>query len=107
MSRRSILAAGDRGNARSSMPDGRIVARTDLGIPSAKLGLGGSTADASTSVRSMVVSTKSATSPSVACGWELLYLGWHATKRPAEVLQLVRQVVATRNCELSVRISAR
>jgi hypothetical protein len=86
--------------------DGRIVARTDLGIPSVKLGLEahsrrfhfGPIKGRLDEERDLAVA---------ACGWELLYLGWHATKRPAEVLQLVRQVVTARNCELSVQMSAR
>ncbi len=31
-----------------------------------------------------------------ACGWELLYLGWYATRRPADVLAMVNDVVAAR-----------
>ena len=33
------------------------------------------------------------------CGWELLYLGWDATKRPADVLRRVEEVVRARKCE--------
>jgi hypothetical protein len=86
--------------------DGRMVARTDLGIPSVKLGLGahsrrfhfGPISGRLDEERDLAVA---------ACGWELLYLGWHATRRPAEVLEVVRRVVAARSCELSVQGSAR
>ena len=30
------------------------------------------------------------------CGWELLYLGWYAAKRPVEVLDIVKDVVEQR-----------
>ena len=79
--------------------DGRVVARTDLGIPSVRLGLEahsrrfhfGPTNGRLDEERDLAVA---------ACGWELLYLGWHATKRPEEVLALVRSVVAARRREL-------
>jgi hypothetical protein len=35
-----------------------------------------------------------------ACGWELLYLGWYATKRPSEVVGIVSQVVEARRRNL-------
>jgi hypothetical protein len=86
---------------------GRIVARTDIGIPSVRLGLEahsrrfhwGPIRGELDEQRDLAVA---------ACGWELLYLGWHATKRPAEVLVLVRRVVAVRHGELegSRRMSA-
>ena len=71
---------------------GRIVARTDLGIPAVKLGLeahsrrfhwgpGRGRLDEERDLAA------------AGCGWELLYLGWHATKRPAEVLRIVSDVV--------------
>ena len=80
--------------------DGRIVARTDLGIPSVKLGLEahsrrfhfGPIKGRLDEERDLAVA---------ACGWELLYLGWHAARRPAEVLAVVRSVVAARSRELA------
>jgi hypothetical protein len=75
--------------------DGRIVAKTDLGIPSVKLGLEahsrqfhfGPTRERLDEERDLAAA---------ACGWELLYLGWYATKRPTEVLTMVKRVVAAR-----------
>ena len=60
---------------------GRVVAKTDLGIPAVKLGLEahsrrfhfGEDAEALDENRDIAASL---------CGWELTYLGWHATKRP-------------------------
>ena len=79
--------------------DGRVVASTDIGRPAVKLGLEahsrrfhfGPDAEPLDEQRDLAVA---------ACGWELLYLGWHATKRPAEVLELVHDVVAARQREL-------
>jgi hypothetical protein len=76
------------------------VARADLGIPSVKLGLEahsrrfhfGPIKGRLDEERDLAVA---------ACGWELLSLGWHAAKRPAEVLALVRSVVAARSRELA------
>jgi hypothetical protein len=74
---------------------GRIVARTDIGIPSVRLGLEahsrrfhfGFDAEPLDEQRDM---------RAAACGWELLYLGWYATFRPAEVLEIVKEVVEAR-----------
>lgn len=78
---------------------GRIVARTDLGIPSVRLGLEahsrqfhfGPLAEPLDEERDMAAAR---------CGWELLYLGWYATKCPAAVLRVVKEVVRVRSCEL-------
>ena len=85
---------------------GRVVARTDIGIPAAKLGLEahsrqfhfGPIAGRLDEERDLAVAS---------CGWELLYLGWYAAKRPAEVLRLVKDVVAARMCELGERACRR
>lgn len=77
--------------------DGRFVARLDLAIPAARLGIEGHSrrfhfgpdAEPLDEQRDMAVA---------ACGWELLYLGWNATTRPAEVLGSVKRVVAARMC---------
>jgi len=74
---------------------GRIVARTDLGIPAARLGLEAHSRRFHWGpIRGRLDEERDLRA--AACGWELLYLGWHATKRPAEVLRLVRDVVAAR-----------
>lgn len=79
--------------------NGAVVARTDLGIPSVRLGLEahsrrfhfGPEAGPRDEDRDLLAAR---------CGWELLYLGWHATKQPAAVLALVRDVVRRRAREL-------
>lgn len=79
--------------------DGRIVARTDIGFPDVKLGLEahsrrfhfGPDAESLDEQRDLAAA---------ACGWELLYMGWYATKRPADVLSIVKQVVAGRRREV-------
>jgi hypothetical protein len=74
---------------------GRIVARTDIGFPSVRLGLEahsrqfhfGPDAEALDEDRDIAAAR---------CGWELLYLGWYATKKPAQVLAIVKDVIAQR-----------
>jgi hypothetical protein len=74
---------------------GRIVARTDIGFPSVRLGLEahsrqfhfGPDAERLDEDRDLAAAR---------CGWELLYLGWYATKRPAQVLEIVKDVVTQR-----------
>ena len=76
-------------------PDGSVVAKTDIGLPDVKLGLEGHSrrfhfgpdAEALDEQRDLAVAT---------CGRELQYLGWYAAQRPAEVLAIVKQVVAAR-----------
>jgi hypothetical protein len=76
---------------------GRIVARTDIAIPSVRLGLEahsrkfhfGPDAEPLDEQRDIRAAK---------CGWELLYLGWYAAAhRPAEVLAIVKDVVAARH----------
>lgn len=77
---------------------GRLVAITDIGIPAVRLGLEGHSrqfhfgpdAEPLDEDRDVRAAT---------CGWELLYLGWYATRRPAEVLAIVKAVVAARRRE--------
>ena len=74
---------------------GRIVARTDIGFPAVRLGLEahsrrfhfGPDAEAHEEDRDIAAAR---------CGWELLYLGWYAAKRPVEVLDIVKDVVEQR-----------
>ena len=78
---------------------GRIVARADIAFPSVRLGLEahsrefhfGPDAEAVDEDRDIAASL---------CGWELTSLGWYATKRPAEVLAVVRKLVRVRSPEL-------
>jgi hypothetical protein len=80
---------------------GRVVARTDLGIPEVRLGLEahsrrfhfGPAAEPLDEQRDLAVA---------ACGWELLYLGWHATERPAEVADIVAEVVRARRAAVDL-----
>ncbi len=75
--------------------DGRVVAKTDIGIPSVKLGLEahsrrfhfGPIAEPLDEERDLAAA---------ACGWELLYLGWYAARRPEEVVAVVKSVVRAR-----------
>jgi hypothetical protein len=85
---------------------GRIVARPDIGIPEVKLGLEahsrrfhwGPIYEPLDEERDIAAAL---------CGWELTYLGWYATKRPAEVLRMVKDLVRVRKCELRVQEAAR
>lgn len=77
--------------------DGRggFVARPDIAFPSVQLGLEAHSRrfhfgpdnecrDEDRDLRAAAV------------GWELIYLGWYATRRPAEVLALVKQAIGAR-----------
>jgi hypothetical protein len=74
---------------------GRIIVRTDIGFPSVRLGLEahsrrfhfGPEAESHDEDRDIAAAR---------CGWELLYLGWYAARRPAEVLEIVKDVVEQR-----------
>jgi hypothetical protein len=67
---------------------GEFVARIDLAIPSVRLGIEGHSRDfhfgpineAADEDRDL---------RAAACGWELIYLGWYAQRRPADVAELV------------------
>lgn len=75
--------------------DGRVVAKTDLGIPSVKLGLEAHSRQFHFGpVRERLDEERDLAA--AACGWELLDLGWYATKRPADVLATVKRVVRAR-----------
>ena len=84
---------------------GRVVARADIAFPSVKLGLEahsrrfhfGPVFEPRDEDRDL---------DAAACGWELLYLGWYATTRPADVVRRVEEVVKARKCELAGRKSA-
>ena len=78
---------------------GEFVARVDLAIPELRLGVEahsrrfhfGPDAESSDENRDLRLA---------ACGWDLLYLGWHATKSPQVVAGIVGDVVAMRQGEL-------
>ena len=70
---------------------GKFVARLDLAIPAARLGIEahsrafhfGPIREAADEDRDLRVAT---------IGWELLYLGWYAQRRPAEVVEIIARV---------------
>lgn len=74
---------------------GRFVARFDLAIPAARLGLEahsrqfhfGPSREAADEDRDLRAG---------GCGWEAVYLGWYAQRRPAEVAELVADVCRAR-----------
>ncbi len=74
---------------------GRFVARLDLAIPAARLGLEahsrqfhfGPSREAADEDRDL---------RAAGCGWEVLYLGWYVRRRPAEVASLVADVCRAR-----------
>ena len=74
---------------------GRFVARLDLGIPAARLGIEGHSRDfhfgpvceAADEDRDL---------RAAACGWEVIYLGWYAQRRPADVVQAIAKICRTR-----------
>jgi hypothetical protein len=78
---------------------GLLVATTDIGIPSVRLGLEGHSrrfhfgplAEPLDEQRDLAAG---------ACGWQLHYLGWFATRRPREVLAIVKRIIAARRREL-------
>jgi len=85
--------------------DGTIVAKADIGLPDVKLGLEGHSrrfhfgpdAEPLDEQRDLAVA---------ACGWELLYLGWYAAQRPADVLAIVREIVAVRRVSFARKCDA-
>lgn len=74
---------------------GMFVARIDLAIPAARLGIEGHSRkfhfgpilEAADEDRDLCAA---------ACGWELIYLGWYAQRRPAEVVQLIAETCRRR-----------
>ena len=78
---------------------GHVVAKTDIGIPSVKLGLEahsrqfhfGPDAEPLDEQRDLAAGI---------CGWDLQYLGWYATRRPKDVVTVVKQLIAARRRQL-------
>ena len=83
---------------------GRVVARTDIGFPSIRLGLEahsrrfhfGPDAELLDEDRDVAAAR---------CGWELLYVGWYATRRPDVVVRVVKDVARERRQTLLGRIA--
>lgn len=81
--------------------DGRVIARPDIAFPSVRLGLEahsrrfhfGPDAEALDEDRDVRVAL---------AGWELIYLGWYSTRRPADVCRIVADLVRVRRRELRV-----
>ena len=75
---------------------GHFVARVDLGIPAARVGIEGHSRkfhfgpirEAADEDRDLRVA---------ASGWELIYLGWYAQRQPAEVVQLIAETCRSRH----------
>jgi hypothetical protein len=75
---------------------GRIVARTDIGIPCVRLGLEAHSRRFHFGPQAEPLDEQRDMRAAAACGWELLYLGWYAAFRPSEVLKMVKEVVEAR-----------
>lgn len=80
---------------------GRFVARVDLAFPSVKLGLEAHSREFHFGPQQSE-HDEDRDLCAAACGWELLYLGWYATQRPAQVVQRIAEVVAARRAVLRV-----
>lgn len=78
---------------------GRIVARPDIAFPSVRLGLEAHSREFHFDEDAQAVDEDRDIAAAL-CGWELTYLGWYATKRPASVLRIVKQLIAVRRSEL-------
>jgi len=80
---------------------GRLLGRVDLAIPELKLAIEahsrrhhfGPQAEEADAHRDLGLAS---------VGWEVLYIGWHATKTPTAVAQIVADVVASRRSDLRV-----
>lgn len=80
---------------------GVFIARIDLGIPAARLGIEGHSREfhfgpireAADEDRDLRVT---------ACGWELVYLGWYSQRRPDEVVELI-----AKSCQQRMRLEVR
>ena len=80
-------------STRSSGPTATSVARADIAIPVGEAAAWRLTAAGSTSGPSPSRSTRTATWPRQRADGSSSHLGWYATKRPAEVLRRVEEVV--------------
>jgi hypothetical protein len=85
--------------------DGRVVARADIGMPEIRLGLEAHSRRFHWGPIFQPLDEDRDIAAAL-CGWELTYVGWYATKRPAEVLRIVKELVRARKCVLTQRTSA-
>jgi hypothetical protein len=81
---------------------GAFVARIDLGIPAASLGIEGHSRNFHFGPI-LEACDEDRDLRAAECGWELIYLGWYAQRRPAEVAQIIANV-CRRRIESEVRI---
>jgi hypothetical protein len=74
---------------------GEFVARVDLGIPAAQVGIEGHSRNFHFGpIREAADEDRDLNA--AACGWELIYLGWYAQRRPDEVADLIAKVCRRR-----------
>ena len=78
---------------------GRIVARPDIAFPSVRLGLEAHSREFHFDDDDQALDDDRDIAAAL-CGWELTDLGWYATKRPAAVLRIVKELIAVRSREL-------
>lgn len=74
---------------------GRVVARPDIAFPSVRLGLEAHSREFHFGPIAAPLDEERDIAAAL-CRWELTYLGWHATKRPAAVLEIVKFLVDVR-----------
>jgi hypothetical protein len=79
--------------------NGVIVARPDIAFPSVMLGLEAHSREFHWGEIAQRLDEERDIAAAL-CGWELTYLGWYATKRPAEVLGVVKRLVDVRRRNL-------
>lgn len=79
--------------------NGILIAVTDLGIPAVRLGLEGHSRQFHFGPEQEPFD-EDRDMRAAACGWELLYLGWHAAQRPEQVARRVHEVVRARQSAL-------
>lgn len=78
---------------------GQIVARPDIAFPSVRLGLEAHSREFHFDADAQALDEDRDIAAGL-CGWELTYLGWYATKRPAAVLRVVKDLIAVRTRDL-------
>ena len=78
---------------------GVIVARPDIAFPSVMLGLEAHSREFHWGEIAQRLDEERDIAAAL-CGWELTYLGWYATKRPAEVLGVVKRLIDVRRRNL-------